>query len=482
MQHTSLKPVIVLLFIYCSRLKTRAAQGMRIVGGALVSDDSPAEHMIGSKSGAIPQSDSCVEEDGNDGGKSAIREDLWKMAWRHVRLSLCFETPGNELLGHFCKHIKELYIGGKEEEFKYSHYVQNLLELVPALARRRVRVSETISPLDGVARDSWLEIIDSDDVDFKAGSSSRLTKHASSQLHREVLALLRIVWPSDSVAYGALLRTICDIAFGGEYSLMEVTTPTTCKRVVLAPVDLKLRLDCCDLLQSILCKIVGKQERVKNQADEDGLLFSPPTSDAWIAVTADVISSRCWENLCLVLFQRRCFSITRDVPHATSFRDLRIRTTPYHQNSRSVPDDVIISIRQLAVLEIGRFETSYEWSKSGLIVPILCILQHLCEMPKAFVLAEKAWANIIDIVSCAIVPWASWELQWQWRASSQEEFSQLFDTVYDNNNSFPVLLYNAAAFSVEPIVEDDDATNMATINLLDMLVQLVSNTRYVSSS
>ncbi len=57
--------------------------------------------------------------------RQASREALWQLAWAAVRVCVCFESPGLELPTHLCRQLRELYSGGSEAEFRYSHNIQS---------------------------------------------------------------------------------------------------------------------------------------------------------------------------------------------------------------------------------------------------------------------------------------------------------------------------------------------------------------------
>jgi hypothetical protein len=77
------------------------------------------------------------------------RERLWHQAWSAVRACACFESPAAELPTHLLKHLRDLYSGGGDAEFRYSHNVQSLLQLVVLLARPRLPVSAAATAAAG---------------------------------------------------------------------------------------------------------------------------------------------------------------------------------------------------------------------------------------------------------------------------------------------------------------------------------------------
>ena len=245
---------------------------MRVVGGALVVDETNIARTPAEMRAATATSSSSAPLTADDASRGELeglteiaREKLWQHAWAAVRSCVCFDRQGSELPLHICQHLKDLYNGGIDGEFRYSQNMKSLLDMVVVLARPRIGVN--ISAVGGAASAASSSFTTENGASADAiralQVNAKMNKIAEAQLVRGVVALLRSIAPVDIAAFSALVTAISELAFGRSYLEMSFdinnfnsagqaigAVHTRC--FVLGPVDPKLRTEVGEYLMAIL--------------------------------------------------------------------------------------------------------------------------------------------------------------------------------------------------------------------------------------
>lgn len=309
-----LKPLTLCLYII--RTKARAQKGMRVVGGALVDDAGQTVSTIskerdegGADGHGAGEDDGTVEVE-----RQTVRQELWTLAWGSVRMSACYDCFSPELPVHLCKHLKEVYSGGVGGEFRYSQNVKSLLEICIILARMRLPavlkktgvLLSTSGILDGGSVVSIApeveEPIGDGEYAQRLSRKSKIDKTAISQLHRAILQLVQSVKPVDVLSYSCLVSAICSICCAGSY-YAQISSPHDGRRIVLAPVDVKLRVEMGNYLISILNGYLRPEDSAGGncqEGDEPDVAkpFVAPRSVPWMMAAVDAITRHFVEDSC----------------------------------------------------------------------------------------------------------------------------------------------------------------------------------------
>lgn len=296
------------------KAKVRAVRGMRVVNGALVEDVSPSSVRAsqaaaanrlndnndgaGDKDGVTPEVEDLVEVE--------AKEALWRLSWAAVRSAVSFSesTNGAELALHLCNQLRDLYNGGIEGEFRYSDNVKMLLEMVTLLARQR-----HTSVLTGKDRTSDLSILR--ELFFgKNESRVRIGSTPSDvQLQRGIMQLLRDVNPKDLVSVCCLVSALTELSFGIHFTQLPVAATSgedrtsTSSKVLLLPVDERLRVEAGEYLVSLLSG--SEQVQTQWQAETSGSPVVLPRGHFPASVCLDVVSSRFLCDFCDSLLTAR---------------------------------------------------------------------------------------------------------------------------------------------------------------------------------
>lgn len=293
-----------LFTIFLFRSKTRAGFGMRVVGGALVTDDSNIARTPAEIKAALAAPSNLSEDREMDGLTEVAREKLWQYAWGAIRDSVCYERIGSDLALHICSQLKELYCGGMDGEFRYSQNVKSLLELVVCIARPRTGFS---LPVDGgpfrAYGTSEISILDNG----KSGpANKKMDKIADSQLVRGVMSLIQAITPVDIVAFSSLMITIAELTFGRScvemsYNLTNFETEgKTARSIVLGPVDPKLRGEIGQYMISILC--AKEQAALPPEIGDSSVSKLPAVfleiPSSWLGVCLEVVVRQFVNELC----------------------------------------------------------------------------------------------------------------------------------------------------------------------------------------
>jgi hypothetical protein len=275
------------------RSKARAGFGMRVVGGALVSEEAniartPAEMKAAAAAALSPGDQDRDREKGElDGLTEVAREKLWQSAWGAVRACVCYERIGSDLALHICQQLRDLYSGGVDGEFRYSQNVKSLLELVACLARPRTGISlpppgaESAPAADATegGRAAAAFAVDAAAVTNVVKLNAKMNKIADAQLVRGVMTLLRTIAPVDIVAFSALMTTLAELAFGRSCVEMSYSVASNSAKadggarrcIVLGPVDAKLRWEVGEYIVAILSARERERERERDKdKDKEG--------------------------------------------------------------------------------------------------------------------------------------------------------------------------------------------------------------------
>lgn len=273
---------------------------MRVVGGALVSDESNIARTPAELKAAMSASLASSDEREMDGLTEIAREKLWQSAWSIVRDCVCYERIGSDLALHICQHLKDLYCGGMDGEFRYSQNVKSLLELLVCLARPRTGI---VLPPPGSSQPTASEQAESGNIRPIEGSvNKKMDKIADSQLVRGVMVLLQTITPVDIVAFSALMSTLAELTFGRSCVEMNYKAKgdgvCSNRSVVLGPVDAKLRLEVGSYMISILS--ARPQTSVDDESETKNALPSvfndiPPS---WSGVALEVVVRQFVNELC----------------------------------------------------------------------------------------------------------------------------------------------------------------------------------------
>eukprot|EP00602_Paraphysomonas_sp_CaronLab_P007358 CAMPEP_0185034758 /NCGR_PEP_ID=MMETSP1103-20130426/24887_1 /TAXON_ID=36769 /ORGANISM="Paraphysomonas bandaiensis, Strain Caron Lab Isolate" /LENGTH=2224 /DNA_ID=CAMNT_0027571539 /DNA_START=141 /DNA_END=6815 /DNA_ORIENTATION=+ len=352
------------------KTKTRAAQGMRVVGGALVNE--------------TPSNTKSITSDGDhdvasDGHQEVARQMLWSMAWSTIRLSVCFTSVGCDLPLHLCKHLQELYTGGTEAEFRYSQNIKGLLEMLAVLSRPRVSVSVT-NP-DSASSSCVLEFVAESSTDESRPTSKRLGKVAESQLHRGVMSLLQAVRPTDVMTFSCLVSCMTDLAFSGcHYAQLsspkaqDITTSQVgddSRRVIFAPVDVTLRTEVCKYLISILSPSAGGEN--VSSGEHSGKTFSvPSTSAEWLASAVDVVSRRFVDDLCSPLLCTRIQRCFDNPPTGTINSERSHRKVATAESYSSKKSGIFTSLAKLLTIDSDSEDEEEQTNNSSSGKPTPC--------------------------------------------------------------------------------------------------------------
>lgn len=300
----------------CSlRTKSRAAHGMRVVGGTLV-DESEMVRTVGidgtKASADASDSLSAGTNSVSDVSVEVARGALWCSAWDAVRMSTCFTSSGSDLPLHICKHLQELYIGGIDAEFRYSQNVKSMLEIVAVVARPRVVVDVIISNAavgtEFSKRGDFpseqfqsMRLLDANEGDGRGGQSGKL---GETQLCRGVMSLIRTIRPVDVISFSCFITTLADLCFTGchyvqlpsmESILFKLSTGND-RTIIFAPVDEQLRSEAGKLLMSA---IKGDMPGAIEKAHDN------PISDEWLAIAATVTTKKFVDVICGPLLSAR---------------------------------------------------------------------------------------------------------------------------------------------------------------------------------
>ena len=311
------------------KAKTRAAQGMRVVGGALVSDptsnsSAPSTNMD-SRPLTASRSSSDIEFIAN---RELAQQQLWQLAWSAVKVASCFTTSGYDLPLHICKHLRELYVGGTEAEFRYSQNIQSMLEVLVMLSRPRVLV-EVSGQVKNNLSACVLTVAEHGLVQTSAGN--RLGTMTSGQLHRAIMDMLKSVHPKDTVSFSCLVSCIAELCFHGQFyaqmpnmDLNHFHSPThgptsACnrrRRVVFGPVHASLREEvegymlavlqgAPDLLPGSSTATSGCANPAKNKVVVVDPFFVPfrpasnPRNNVWFTTALHILSREYVASNCL---------------------------------------------------------------------------------------------------------------------------------------------------------------------------------------
>lgn len=296
------------------RSKARAGFGMRVVGGALVTEEANIARTPAEVKAALAAAAQGTNEDKGelDGLTEVAREKLWQSAWSAVRDCVCYERIGSDLALHICNQLKDLYSGGMDGEFRYSQNVKTLLELVVCIARPRTGIS--LPPIgassslvaDGSGHGASVEQSIEDGHNI-VQLNAKMNKIADSQLARGVILLLRTIAPVDIVAFSSLMTTLSELAFGRSciemsYSVANTDGGAKIQRcIVLGPVDAKLRGEIGEYIISIL----SAKERAAEAGQVDQDVSPTPLSavfldipPSWLGVCLEVVVKNFVNDLC----------------------------------------------------------------------------------------------------------------------------------------------------------------------------------------
>lgn len=287
--------------LFRCRSKTRAGFGMRVVGGALVCDDSNIARTPAEIKATLSSSQGLSEEKEIDGLTELAREKLWQSAWGAVRDCVCYERAGSDLALHICHQLRDLYCGGMDGEFRYSQNVKSLLELVICIARPRTGIifsssDDKLNPPSACVNNPNAEI-------KMIPLNKKMDKIADSQLVRGVMSLLQAITPVDIVAFSSLMDTLALLSFGRScvemnYKINDTDSGLKKNRcIVLGPVDAKLREEVGIYMVSILS---AKEQSVEGGSETPAnlpavFLEIPPS---WLGVALEVVVRQFVNELC----------------------------------------------------------------------------------------------------------------------------------------------------------------------------------------
>ena len=296
------------------RSKTRAGFGMRVVGGTLVAEEASIARTQAELKASLTSPNVPEDKGELDGLTEIAREKLWQCAWGAVRSCVCYEHGGSELALHICQQLKDLYCGGVDGEFRYSHNVKTLLELIVCLARPRTGLS--LPPISTPTTDFGGTNLSENATNASFSDSTnlgqanaKLNKIADSQLVRGLMSLLRTIAPVDIVAFSSLMSTLADLTFGRSCIEMTYTVENfgfKSKRcIVLGPVDSKLRSEVGAYMLQILAAKTGSPVATSEKTSDS---ISPVFTDipsAWLGVCLEVVVRSFVNELCFRPSMRR---------------------------------------------------------------------------------------------------------------------------------------------------------------------------------
>jgi C-terminal region of Mon2 protein len=152
--------------------------------------------------------------------RESARDDLWQTTWRALKAAVGVRCLTAELALHMCQGLSGLYASSSDAEFRYSANIQILLEMVVVLSRPR---------LSAVPDGHQL---------FFAGASKQRSSVTDIQLHRALIALLKLIRAVDSLAFLSLVSCLSELCF----SFQTVLLPAEGRPILLGPCDEKLRM------------------------------------------------------------------------------------------------------------------------------------------------------------------------------------------------------------------------------------------------
>lgn len=152
--------------------------------------------------------------------RESARDDLWQTTWRALKAAVGVRCLTAELALHMCQGLSGLYASSSDAEFRYSANIQILLEMVVVLSRPR---------LSAVPDGHQL---------FFAGASKQRSSVTDIQLHRALIALLKLIRAVDSLAFLSLVSCLSELCF----SFQTVLLPAEGRPILLGPCDEKLRI------------------------------------------------------------------------------------------------------------------------------------------------------------------------------------------------------------------------------------------------
>lgn len=152
--------------------------------------------------------------------RESARDDLWQTTWRALKAAVGVRCLTAELALHMCQGLSGLYASSSDAEFRYSANIQILLEMVVVLSRPR---------LSAVPDGHQL---------FFAGASKLRSSVTDIQLHRALIALLKLIRAVDSLAFLSLVSCLSELCF----SFQTVLLPAEGRPILLGPCDEKLRM------------------------------------------------------------------------------------------------------------------------------------------------------------------------------------------------------------------------------------------------
>ncbi len=348
------------------------------MGGALVVDETniartPAEMRAAN---SAPSADDSSRGE-LEGQTEIAREKLWQHAWAAVRSCVCFDRQGSELPLHICQHLKDLYCGGLDGEFRYSQNVKSLLDMVVVLARPRIGVSLSDSgngAAAAAAASQSSEGASGAEAVRALQVNAKMNKIAETQLVRGVIALLRSIAPVDIAAFSALVTAISELAFGRSFLEMSFDVkhfssagqaggaPTQTRCFVLGPVDPKLRTEVGEYLMAVL-EAKSKPAPAAPSSGDDGagsglplVFYDLPPS--WLATCLEIVVRYFVGELCVRPSMLRC-------SHGTAASG-RVNSSPASKAespSKGAPADrsgLLVAARSNSVSgsSIGNFFTS----------------------------------------------------------------------------------------------------------------------------
>lgn len=185
--------------------------------------------------------------------RESARDDLWQTTWRALKAAVGVRCLTAELALHMCQGLSGLYTSSSDAEFRYSANIQILLEMVVVLSRPR---------LSAVPDGHQL---------FFAGASKQRSSVTDIQLHRALIALLKLIRAVDSLAFLSLVSCLSELCF----SFQTVLLPAEGRPILLGPCDEKLRMAAGKYLLEIMQASLDDREGPNSGSSSS----SPPIED-----------------------------------------------------------------------------------------------------------------------------------------------------------------------------------------------------------